>query len=272
MATRIKRYSNRNPSRHHWSEGLFTNEADAELFLAIFKKFTRKQFNERQTSVANYHIGNTRYTPINKFGRKEEKETWLTSFLSRLGKIEYVDYKFQTSSKYNGTLGQDLIGNIVSEPNSDYASTPKIILKEALRIESIIKDIYKNNKLMYSITPTEYEEVIAELLKKQKFDVQLTKRTRDGGFDIIAIQGLGKFSNKYLVECKRNREDRPIGINVIRSFSDVIKTNNVNKGIICTTSYFSEEAKERERLTPYLLELKDRFDILDWVSDYIQKP
>lgn len=146
-----------------------------------------------------------------------------------------------------------------------------VILKETEKIKGIITDIHKEHSNLFIVKPRDFEKVIAELLRNKGYEVELTKQTHDGGFDIMALKNLGGFKNKYLIECKRWGENNPVGIEIIRSFADVIKENNANKGIICATSYFSPEARNREKLTPYLLELKDRIDILEWVSEYISK-
>lgn len=160
----------------------------------------------------------------------------------------------------------DLYNNIEEKPKLS-----KILIDESKQIRKIISEIYKQNLTLFSISPREFEEVISELLRKQGFETQLTKQTRDNGFDIIAIQHIaGHYPIKFLVECKRFRLDRPVGVNIIRSFSDVIKSENANRGIIATTSYFSPEATKRELQTPYLLDLRDRVDIISWVEDYMK--
>ena len=160
--------------------------------------------------------------------------------------------------------------------NADYdlndlleTENEEVYVNEAAQIKGIIEDIYKDNKKLLEVSPRKFEEIIAELLLMKKFKVELTKQTRDNGYDIIAIQDVGGFENKYLIECKRYRT-KPVGIEVIRSFSDVILSENANKGIICTTSYFTKEAIRKKSLKPYLLDFKDRIDIIDWVNEYFK--
>ncbi|UII32162.1 restriction endonuclease [Fulvivirga ulvae] len=133
----------------------------------------------------------------------------------------------------------------------------------------IIADIYKNEELLNTIDPTKFEEIIAEMLFKKGFEVNLTKQTRDGGYDILALSKIAGMPLKFLVECKRHRKDRPVGIDMIRSFCDVVKEENANKGMFFTTSYFSSEAKKRQLKVGTLLDLKERNDVLEWVRDYL---
>jgi restriction system protein len=60
-----------------------------------------------------------------------------------------------------------------------------------------------------------------------------------------------------------------VRVDMIRAFKNVISEQNANKGIIVTTSYFTTDAKREQ--TPYILDFKDKGDIMDWVKDYQQK-
>lgn len=148
-------------------------------------------------------------------------------------------------------------------------SDKQTVLKETDRIKRIITDIYQNNLVLFDLHSREFEEMIAELLRSQGFEVQLTKQTRDNGYDILALQTIvGHTPIKSLVECKRYREDRKIGVEIVRSFMDVIRTEQANKGIIITTSYFSRDSIAKQIQNPYLLDLRDKDKVLEWVTTY----
>lgn len=92
---------------------------------------------------------------------------------------------------------------------------------------------------------------------KQGFEVELSKQTRDNGYDILALKNvIGLSPVKYLVECKRYAEKRKVGVELIRSFKEVLQTENANKGIIATTSYFTKPALIKQNEIPYLLDLR----------------
>lgn len=149
-------------------------------------------------------------------------------------------------------------------------SAKSIIVTESSRIKSVISKIYQDNEKLYKLTGHEFEQVIAELLSHQGFDVELTKQTRDGGFDIIALKYVANFSKiKYLVECKKYSANRPVGVEVIRAFKDVILTEGANKGIIATTSYFSTDSIKKKSFTPLLLDFVDKDEVLCWVNNYL---
>lgn len=135
-------------------------------------------------------------------------------------------------------------------------------------LKSIIWSIYQNNEHVLTLHPREFEKVIAEILYSQGFEVELTKQTRDNGYDILAIKNLQNQSPlKFLVECKRFTK-RKVGVEIIRSFKEVIQTEKANKGIIVTTSYFSLDAIKKQKEIPYLLDFRDKDNLLDWVNEY----
>ncbi|MFT3908055.1 MAG: restriction endonuclease [Ferruginibacter sp.] len=143
-----------------------------------------------------------------------------------------------------------------------------ILIDETKRIKRIITDIYNDNSIALSIQPREFEEVVAELLNSQGFKVELTKQTRDNGYDIIAIKYLDSHNPiKFLVECKRFSKQK-VGVEIIRSFSHVIASEKANRGIIVTTSYFTLDAKKMQKETPYLLDYRDKDKLMEWIDQY----
>lgn len=143
-----------------------------------------------------------------------------------------------------------------------------ILLNEVPKAQQLIRSIYNDHKQLYQLHPRDFEEMIAELMRKQGWDVKLTKQTRDQGVDIVALQYHGKSPYKAVIECKRNAPNRKVGVEILRGFQSVILTQQANKGIIFTSSYFSADAKKYQKQhLPYLLELKDYNNIIDWIND-----
>jgi len=150
----------------------------------------------------------------------------------------------------------------------------KVFLNETSKIQHIIFDVYLNNQQLFFLSPRDFEKMVAELLSNKGFDVELTKQTRDKGYDILALHHniVGFAPVKYLVECKRFNEQRKVGVDIIRSFKEVLLTEQANKGLIITTSYFSKDAISKQQMTPLFLELKDKNDVMQWISEYyVQK-
>ncbi|OPC62431.1 hypothetical protein BAY13_06315 [Elizabethkingia bruuniana] len=177
--------------------------------------------------------------------------------------------KVQIHSYDFADLIKDFNDDELEEPLISEPSVKNIIIDVSYQIRDILFEIYLNNEQLYKISPREFEKVIAELLYNNGFEVELTKQTRDNGFDILALKYVDNLSPiKYLVECKRYKPDRKIGIEIIRGFKEVIQTEQANKGLIVTTSYFSADAIRKQKETPYLLDYKDKDELMNWVSEY----
>jgi len=154
----------------------------------------------------------------------------------------------------------------------DSTETKRIKIDESSRLKRIITDVYKDNWQLFKVSSREFEEMIAELLRSQGFEVELTKQTRDNGYDILALKSVDlKMPFKCLVECKRYNATNKVGVGIIRSFKDVIATEQANRGIIVTTSYFTKDAINKQKDTPYLLDYRDKEKVIEWVNDYWTK-
>lgn len=140
----------------------------------------------------------------------------------------------------------------------------------------IIREIQSQPDLIRSISSRQFEEVVAELFRHRGYQVELTKQTRDGGKDIIAISTdrLG-IKLKYLIECKHYAESNKVGVDVVRSLHGVKNTKDgPNKTIIATTSSFTADAvkfAEGEATSSWDITLADYNQIMSWIGDYGQK-
>lgn len=141
------------------------------------------------------------------------------------------------------------------------------LLKEIPKVERQISAIFNDNSRVFGLSPRELEEVVAELLRKQNWAVKLTKRTRDGGYDIFALQHLDDIPINMLVECKRLTKGK-VGVGTIRSFSHVVGNSDTHMGMIVTTSYFSNIARqEGDRTMGSKLLFRDYDDLMAWINN-----
>lgn len=116
-----------------------------------------------------------------------------------------------------------------------------------------------------------FEEIVAELFDGFGYEVELTKRTRDGGRDVVAIRHSTIKDDKYLIECK-HWEDKS-GIGVVRALLGVGVAEPNSGLILASTSGFTNDARllaEREQVR-WILALKDRNDIDAWAEEYARQ-
>lgn len=116
-----------------------------------------------------------------------------------------------------------------------------------------------------------FEELVAEIFSGFGYTVELTKKTRDGGKDIIALKKLDTLhEEKILIECKHWKNN--IDVNVIRNLIGVAcsQEDSPTGVILATTSHFTRDAQKIEigKTIPIELERKDYDDILEWIQQY----
>jgi hypothetical protein len=137
-------------------------------------------------------------------------------------------------------------------------------------VDSKIFDLFSHNphELM-RIDRRVFEELIAEIFSRQGFVVELTKRTRDGGYDVLAVHEKDILV-KYLIECKRPDIGKKIGIRPVRELYAVKVAERATKAILATTASFTKDAALFFDEHKWEIEGKDFNDIMEWIRFYSQ--
>jgi hypothetical protein len=136
-------------------------------------------------------------------------------------------------------------------------------------IQSELVAYYHNNpEKLHEMPDRLFESLVASIFKNQGFNVVLTPKSRDGGFDVMAVRS-SKFTGDetFLIECKRYGQDRSVGVGVVRNLLGVVQMKNASKGIVVTTSYFTKPAEKEAMSAASRLILCDRDLLLDWLAE-----
>lgn len=134
----------------------------------------------------------------------------------------------------------------------------------------LLIDRIKNSDQILKDMPTTdhriFEELIAEVFNGFGYTIELTKKTRDGGKDIVALKKKSGKEEKILIECKHWKDT--VDVKEIRSLVGVaVGEEELPTGVIlATTSRFSTEAKNYvlNNTIKIDLERKDYDDILEY--------
>lgn len=154
------------------------------------------------------------------------------------------------------------------DPTQPVAQNQNIIQIVSL-IELKAIEIAGDPRKLFTLSSKEFEELIAEVIGKFGFEVELTKQTRDGGRDIIAINH--HFASvKYLVECKRYAPTNTVGISVVQRLHGVRVAEGATKGLVVTTSRFTKQAKIFMEQQKWVLEGRDFDGLVEWLKLYDQ--
>lgn len=130
----------------------------------------------------------------------------------------------------------------------------------------LLDAIRKNPEAMYSLTSRQFEEMVAELMSKRGYHVDLTKATRDGGKDLIIASHVDIGNFIYYVECKKYSPSNPVGVNLVRELVGTISADRVTAGIMITSSYFSPDAVDYSEKLKHQLSLVDFLKLKEWIN------
>lgn len=102
--------------------------------------------------------------------------------------------------------------------------------------------------VLVNIDPFAFEDLIARLLGKMGYDdVVVTTRSKDAGIDILGEIAIGITRVKTAIQVKRSVNS--IGRPIISQFrGDMLAMQQVDQGLLITTSHFTKNALEIARL------------------------
>ncbi len=113
-----------------------------------------------------------------------------------------------------------------------------------------------------------FEELVAEIFDGFGYEVELTKRTRDGGKDIIALKTIDSICLRYLIECKRPDQGNAVTVSTVRELLGVSADDPATKSLLVTTTSFTKDAKALIDRHQWRLEGKEYNDVILWASQY----
>ncbi|AWO01986.1 hypothetical protein DLD77_09895 [Chitinophaga alhagiae] len=162
----------------------------------------------------------------------------------------------------------DIQNDILLPKRQIITATKPIIISANHKLIELLK---KQPVNLRNITPREFEELLADLLRDMGWDVELTKQTKDGGSDILAYLNTEVGRLLCLVEAKHYREDRKIGVELVRTLYGTLCDAQANSAMLVTSSSFTADAKTFQQKHQYQLTLKDYADVVEWIMKFGSK-
>ena len=171
---------------------------------------------------------------------------------------------------------------------SDWDNNHKQIIKELIQnillanekerrynLNEIDLDVYKellsNEQLAKSINWRNFELLLAKILEKFEFDVEVLKGSKDGGIDVIALKKTSTFgTERYLIQAKK--WTNKVGVEPVRQLLWAHNEYKVTKSCLITTSKFTKGAWELAEKYKWQIELKDYDKLNEWIIEASKKP
>lgn len=140
------------------------------------------------------------------------------------------------------------------------------LIKTISYFDPTIYDVIKKNpELLKSMDWRLFEEMLADILRRFKYSVELTQPTKDGGIDIIAIKKDENFGDhKYLLQAKRYND--AVQVSPVRELLFLHNEYNATKSCLATTATFTSGAWKLADKYKWKMELKDQQGILSWIN------
>jgi len=132
------------------------------------------------------------------------------------------------------------------------------------------KTLLENPDELQKCSARYFEELIAELLSNDGWDVEIVARVNAPGPDIVAVSSrfVKGVPLKLIVECKKYSETNPVDINVVRKVMYWVNEEyRATMGMIATTGRFTKDAiGHANQYHEWRLDLKDQLAILHWLK------
>jgi HJR/Mrr/RecB family endonuclease len=141
---------------------------------------------------------------------------------------------------------------------------PRIILAN----EAILNRLKEDTRRLFDLDGYQFEVVLRELLTDMGCEVEVTHKTRDEGRDLLVWFPTPVGRLLCLVEAKRYRMDRKVGVELVRQLLGTLVDYDAASGMLVTTSSFSKPAHAFQRKHQYRLSLKSYGDVVQWIEGY----
>jgi hypothetical protein len=152
----------------------------------------------------------------------------------------------------------------LDDRNKNERWLPALLNQVSLIIAAKVAD---DPALLRRMTPRAFEEFISKPFVTFGYNVELTRRTGDGGYDVVALKKYRDGDHKLLIEAKRYARARPVGVAVVRQLLQVRNEERATRVILATTSRFTKGARELCHKHQYELDLRDHDDLISWARD-----
>jgi HJR/Mrr/RecB family endonuclease len=155
--------------------------------------------------------------------------------------------------------------DVDGQPVTD-GNIPSRVIVQVSEIDALLlQEVSRNPQRIHELTPRKFEYLIAELLTRDGWEVEITPASRDGGKDLVAKLNTSGICSVYYVECKRYAVDKPVSVKVVRELLGIIHADRVTAGMVVTTSSFTRPAFDLQKEEPHRISLKAYTEIHDWL-------
>jgi restriction endonuclease Mrr len=150
-------------------------------------------------------------------------------------------------------------------PHELPATTPVVAGAVQECTAELVEYLAKSPNGLHVIHPGTFENIVAAIFRHEGFVTERVSSWNqpDGGIDLIAVRPFEPGPNfKVVIQCKRWGQSRKVSAEPLRSLAGVLDRFEAHAGVVATTGFFSEEAKEEAARYLWRISLRDYDSIL----------
>ncbi len=178
--------------------------------------------------------------------------------------------KWKNSYTWKSARKIELVNHPYFQPESSDLWTPESVVPTWLGTTPsyilMAQSIIQKGNCLSELHWRDFEKLIGTLLENNNWIVEVTRGSKDGGVDVIAIKRDPIFGEiKTIWQAKKYRSDNFVSLSDVRELSAVRDEMDATKGIIVTTSRLTKGAIDWVKKDLYRLDFKEREQIEEWV-------
>lgn len=104
-----------------------------------------------------------------------------------------------------------------------------------------------SKEFLNKIDPYEFEYIVESLYHERGYQTKMTKKTHDGGIDIIAFRNEPGLKENLAIQCKKTKNNVPVLF--VRSLHGVVSKSNYTKGVFIATSEYTPGSRKHAHET-----------------------
>ena len=149
---------------------------------------------------------------------------------------------------------------VVLKPE-DFRLTPSLVVCDP----RILQFLDQHPETLRDLTPRDFESLIAGILDRFGYSVELGPAGADGGVDVHATKSSATGLEYLVVQCKRFAATRKVSAPVVKQLWADVLHRGATRGLAVTTSWFTKDALKYVSLHKYQLEAADFDRVREWL-------
>lgn len=169
-----------------------------------------------------------------------------------------------------GNLENLLFGGVEPERTEVFSDPKGGFVGELVRSPSLIflaRNLVAKGVPLHEMDARRFEELLAELLQADGWQVEVTPFSSDGGVDVVAVRQVPLIGTVRTVwQAKRYDPSKSkVGLSSIRELAASTRDFSATKGVVATTSMLTSGALRYVEQNQYLLGKAEHDDMMDWL-------